>query len=85
MNRRVTSFRKPFVPACCLFVRQQFRLARSNIAYHSHSVGMIGYHQPVQRARQPHALASQRLNISFKEEADPPGLVPPGHVPPEIT
>ncbi len=23
------------------------------------------------------ALASQRLNISFKEEADPPGLVPP--------
>ena len=30
------------------------------------------------------ALASQRLNISFKEEADPPGD-PPGLVPPEIT
>ena len=55
-NRRVAAFRDPLVPARCLFVRQQFRFASNDIAGHAHAVGVIGDHQPIQRARQPHCL-----------------------------
>ena len=49
LDRGITSRHHPFVPSSCLFVRKQFRLAGGDITHHSHSIGMIGDDQPVQR------------------------------------
>ena len=55
----IASFAEPLAPASGLFVGQELRLAGGNIAYHSHTVGMVGHHQPVQGPRQPDELSGR--------------------------
>jgi hypothetical protein len=60
------------IPFDRLFVRHQLRLAGGNIAHELQSVGVIGDHQPIQRARQPYCLPGGRYH--FLAAREPIGL-----------